>query len=290
MPVPKLWNPDMGVPEACDSVDQLIKWASDLDVKYSETDGYFSRLWFRGHSDLSFELIPRVYRREFRDRAETFWLDQRFYKLSDTIRSEPDAELERKCLNLERTIVGQFIQAGGYLLEKENEIEAYFLARHFGAPTRLFDWSTNPLVALFMAVFDDDDSKSSVDGAVFAIDPTAHLPEREQPFRGILTPDHPYAREAIRVVMAWVDSENSPHILPIRPNTQPGRLERQASCFTMHSYRSKETVNQTLRLCLIPAKEKAKIRTVLSKLSINQFTVYNTLDRLSRELNKAWRI
>lgn len=280
----------MPAPEACDSVHEVIKWASDLDVKHTETDRYFSRLWFRGHPDLSFELIPRVYRQEFRDRAKTFWLDQRFYKLSDAMRSEPGAELERQCLNLERTIVGQFLQAGGYLLERENEIEAYFLARHFGAPTRLLDWSTNPLVALFMAVFDDDHSKSSVDGAVFAIDPTAHLPEREQPFRGILTPDHPYAREAIRVVMAWADSENSPYILPIRPNTRPGRLERQASCFTMHSYRSKETVNPTLRRCLIPAKEKEKIRTVLSKLSINQFTVYNTLDRLSRELNDAWRI
>jgi hypothetical protein len=220
-------------------VHEVVKWAGELDVKHTEADGYFSRLWFCGHPDSSFELIPRVYRPEFRKRAETFWLDQRFYKLPDAIKSEAGAELERKGLNLERTIVGQFLQAGGYLLEKENEIEAYFLARHFGAPSRLLDWSTNPLVALFMAVFDDDDAKSSVDGAVFAIDPTAHLPEREQPFRGILTPDHPYAREAIRVVMAWEDSEKLPHILPIRPNTRPGRLERQASCFTMHSYRSK---------------------------------------------------
>jgi len=290
MSVPKLCNPSMGAPETCRSVHDVVKWASDLDVKPDGADGYFSRLWFRGHADFSYELLPRVYRPLFGARAESFWLDQRFYKLSDAIRSEPGAELERRRLNLERMIISEFLQAGGHLLERDNEIEAYFLAQHFGAPTRLLDWSTNPLVALFMSVFDEDDAKNlSADGGVYAVDPTAHLPEREQPFQSILTPNHPYARDAIRVVMSWTDTDQIPHILPIRPNTRPGRVERQASCFTLHSYRSNETVNATLRRCRIPKEEKVRIRSVLSKLSINQFTVYNTLDRLSRELSKTWR-
>src|SRR5579863_920260 len=148
MAVPKLWNPGMGAAETCHSVHEVIKWASDLDVKPNEGDGYFSRLWFRGHADFSYELLPRVYRPPFSKRAENLWLDQRFYKLPDPIRSEPGAEIERRRLNLERMIISEFLQAGGHLLERDNEIEAYFLAQHFGAPTRLLDWSTNPLVAL----------------------------------------------------------------------------------------------------------------------------------------------
>jgi hypothetical protein len=161
--------------------------------------------------------------------------------------------------------------------------------QHFGVPTRLLDWSTNPLVALFMAVADDEANKdASPDGILYAINPKAHLPTDEQPFASILTPDHPYARKAIEVVTTWSESDQTPHILPIRPDTRAGRLERQSACFTFHSYASKSTQNDTLRCCVIPHQFKLTMRTELSRLSINQFVVYNTLDRLSRELKTTW--
>jgi hypothetical protein len=42
-----------------------------------------------------------------------------------------------------------------------------FLAQHYGLPTRLLDWSENPLVAAYFAVQDLDD-----DGCVWALSPT----------------------------------------------------------------------------------------------------------------------
>jgi hypothetical protein len=292
---PKIVNPHMGSPVTCNFAHELIKWASELPALPSEkTTGYFSGLWFRGHSNSSYGLVPRVYRDAFTKKASDLWIDrEHFKKLHDEIKGKPDAESQRKRLNLERLVVRDFLQAGGHLLQPQTTADAYFLAQHFGAPTRLLDWSTNPLVALYMAVANDEGkTDKGPDGAVFAMDPTAHLPPDAQPFRAIMAPDHPYAKDAIEVVMNWANPNPKyrSHILPIRPNTQAGRIERQASCFTLHSYGSEETPNSTLRHCLIPWKRKAEIRTALRSLSINQFTVYNTLDRLSSELRSTWGI
>ena len=46
-----------------------------------------------------------------------------------------------------------------------SEFEWLFLAQHYGLPTRLLDWSSNPLVALFFAV----ERKDEVDGAVYMV-------------------------------------------------------------------------------------------------------------------------
>lgn len=57
-------------------------------------------------------------------------------------------------------------------------------AQHYGIPTRLLDWSTNPLKALFFAV--EDPLLDGVDGAVYITSPnfwaegTANLDERDE--------------------------------------------------------------------------------------------------------------
>jgi FRG domain len=289
MAIAELHNTPMVADATFTTADEVLKWASELSVNRKEFEGYFPSLWFRGHAISSWKLRPAVYRDKFTKRAEQFSCDQKYYELPETRRAELGAESERKRLNLERTIIHDFLQVGGHLLEPQSAIEAYFLAQHFGMPTRLLNWSTNPLEALFMAVADDNSRHAEQTGAVIAINPTAHLPEHKKPFRVVLAPDDPIAKDAIDVVMAWKkEPENAAHILPIRPNTRSGRVERQASCFTLHSYGSKQTENKTLRYCLIDADAKQRIRAVLSGLSINQFTVYNTLDRLSREFRSSW--
>ncbi|MBW8182913.1 FRG domain-containing protein [Shewanella nanhaiensis] len=45
------------------------------------------------------------------------------------------------------------------------EFEWLFLAQHYSLPTRLLDWSTNPLVALYFAVEKDD----ATDGGIYAV-------------------------------------------------------------------------------------------------------------------------
>ena len=48
--------------------------------------------------------------------------------------------------------------------------------------------------------------------------------------------------------------------------------------------------NPTLVTFSVPAKDKAAIREELHRVNINQYTTYNDLDRLSKELKRGWNV
>jgi hypothetical protein len=82
-------------------------------------------LWFRGHSDNSWKLTPSI-ARDGADPVNREW-----------------ALFKRFKQNASRFIQGQVLQTNW---------EWFFLMQHYGVPTRLLDWSENPLVALYFCV------------------------------------------------------------------------------------------------------------------------------------------
>ncbi len=124
------------------SVAQFSKVACDIRDDWIEGPNYFDP-WFRGQTKASWPLEPNIFRLDL-------------LHAEDEIR----AEFERR--------------ASQYSLEPvpTDYWGWYFLMQHYGAPTRLLDWTDSALVALFFALNSDSlFPADNEDAAVWMLDP-----------------------------------------------------------------------------------------------------------------------
>lgn len=105
---------------------------------------------YRGQSNASYKLIPSIGR-------------------LDLSQNRSLVEKVGGWRKLEEEIMKRFIRHSTPLLRTipDTYIEWIVLAQHHGLPTRLLDWSQNPLVSLYFALSHEKDSES----VVYAIDP-----------------------------------------------------------------------------------------------------------------------
>jgi hypothetical protein len=262
---------------------ELSQW-QDKYAPATKDEGYLSQLWYRGVNREFPVQAPGVYRPPFTARAEKLDLAK-----------TPDADAKR--LHLEREIISQFRTAGAVFLQGYGPVEIYFAAQHFGMPTRLLDWSTNPLAALFFACNGGKD-EAKLDGFVYAMDARRVIPKDaekrpgERLYQSVMTMRHPYIEYATAVAF-WKplnDNEYRPWVLPVRPDVVPGRIGQQSSAFTLHMHNAPDATNETLVTIGIEAASKPKILDELHRLNINQFTTYYDLDHLSAELKVRWGV
>jgi FRG domain len=284
--------------DLCGFLNIVEKW----QAKHTKSnDGFLSQVWYRGVEQEFPNQRPRVYRKEFTKRAK------------DVQIRKPN-RMGDKRLHLECQMLEQFRSAGAMYFKSDDSVEIYVAAQHFGMPTRLLDWSMNPLIALFHACGDEPPKepiekpikepmeKSIKDGFVYAMNAGMIIPEdakmiipdtkpirtRKWP-RSIMSMRNWFVRYAIGLSF-WEKPKPGyePHVLPVQPNRVPGRIGQQSSCFTLHMHRAPDIKNDTLITIRIDGKSKSEIRNQLHRLNINQFTVYCDLDHLSREIKRCW--
>jgi hypothetical protein len=146
-------------------------------------------------------------------------------------------------------------------------LEKLIDGQHYGLPTRLLDWTTNPLKALYFAVENPDfDSK---DGAIYGFTPKSW----------------------------WEGTKNvklDDELGTFFPELLNQRLAAQEGCYTSFPLPGKSfhvlpmTINNypkdinLLEKIIIEAQSKAKIRSDLNKLGINQRTIYPGLDGVAK--------
>lgn len=207
---------------------------------YESLSEYLSqRLWddrnmiFRGVSDSSYQLIPSI---GLRKAKSLEWL-----------------------YSFEKQIFEDFKQKAFRFMSHEprNDYEWLFLAQHYGIPTRLLDWTENPLVALYFACEKNPEKEC----AVYKI-----------------------------TMLRWyfdLDEHNpfeAEEIVGLRPPHKDVRYINQAGVFTIHP-KPTELMNypNTLK-CVFGPTVKELIRWQLRKLGIHATLIYPSLESLAHDI------
>lgn len=191
---------------------------------------------YRGVKDASYALIPKVGR------------FARFASLS----SEELAKEERTMLRLFKERAWATLQNG-----ITNVWEALALAQHHGLPTRLLDWSRNPLVAAYFAVEDEYDG----DSLIYAY--------HHKTF--IKTDDgaDPFARKTVGKFI---------------PNHVTPRITAQAGIFTIHPDPRKPLESDQIQRWRIPKDARENLKRTLYKYGVHRASLFPDIDGLAKHI------
>lgn len=246
------------------------KWEKDdinLAKQREDEDADPLQTWFRGQESAAWRLIPKMYRQQHFNENE--------------IRTE--YKLRAFQLMSESRI-------------PSDDKEWYFLMQHFGAPTRLLDWTDGALIALYFAVKSHTKYANS---AVWMLDPTwfnddvLNKTDESNYVSGVLLPSWPEAEPWFPKPFEQVLHVGSP--VAIDPPHVARRVSVQRSRFTIHG-RSKRGLEAFARNVkgsrlvkfVIPKKVGTQILKDLSTCGIVETSVFPDLEGLSRELETKW--
>ena len=214
-----------------------------------------STWFFRGHRLASWgEPMPRIDRAEFR-------------RLRDTRQWSRQAHEERPLWDFKKT--ARLVLP----VTAENDWEWLAIGQHHGLPTRLLDWTRNPLAALYFAVEipagEEATPKSVPESAVWCY--------RQD--EGPSWTSYPGGPLTIRVIVPFAP----PYVSP--------RIPAQAACFTAHPEPDSGRAgwNRPLRAFRIPGVFRGRIRAELrTRFQITRGSLFPDLDGACGALAQEW--
>lgn len=154
----------------------------------------------------------------------------------------------------------------------QTDLELLFMAQHYGIPTRLLDWTYNPLIALYFATDSNDDN---CNGKIYMI--------------GL---HKSYNVEELGYNTLTIDDILSIKVCKyIEPYYTDHRYHNQKSLFLLSEKPNKKfTFAEKETVFIIDRESKGQIRKDLALLGIDESFVYPTLDNLTKDIKKRLKI
>jgi hypothetical protein len=227
--------------------------------------------FWRGHADIAWSITPEVFRLD--DRGKLY----------------PE-------VTLIRTFMGQAESRGQRCPSYNDLIGWLILARHFGLPTRLLDWSMSPLVALFFAV----EGRDEADGALWALSPGGLNYDMIQSNR-LMIVDDPQVNQLVALafepdpgIQLEALSRTKGRALAVGTREVDPRVMVQQGAFTIHADESNLAERRVegypwLVGFRIRRAAKIQLRELLTRLGITRSALFPDLGSLALDLkHRPW--
>jgi hypothetical protein len=185
---------------------------------------------YRGVTDKDYQLIPKVGRIPLRSR---------------TSRQKEEGRIFRRFKERAIPYLG---------FNPRTDWDWLAIAQHHGLPTRLLDWTRNPLCALYFAV--EHETKS--DSAIYVLKGYPVLSTQRHP--------DPFEYEEVG------------KFVPDRINA---RLNAQLGVFTIHPDPEQAFTSKNIEKLIIPNKARGRLKKMLDTYGINRATLFPDLDGLA---------
>jgi hypothetical protein len=190
---------------------------------------------YRGVTSDRFQLIPSIGRRKTKKHTPiTVYDEQRILKFYKQ-------------------------KAYPYLYEKDLKLlDLMALAQHHGLPTRLLDWTWNPLVAAYFALKDDSKDDSAI-----------YIWKKKQ--KGLINPVFdPFGIEDVKVFL---------------PNHLTTRITAQNGVFSVHPDPNTPFDSDEITKYIIKNDIRRNLKKRLNYLGINQATMFPGLDGVANNVD-----
>jgi hypothetical protein len=131
------------------------------------------------------------------------------------------------------------------------------LGQQHGLPTRLLDWTNNPLVACYFAV----EEPSEDDSVIYAYQNPSYIDVEKY--------TDPFRYKDVDKFIPW-------HISP--------RITNQGGLFTIHPKPYEQFESEAMEKLIIPNRIRSTLKRTLSKYGVDRFSLFPNLDGLASHI------